>query len=187
MASKRLHFDHKLASQMFTQHMLLTANRIIALVAEEGTQGLQHADDISVKRAEERNNVITAQVFFYADAVMESFGTGSLMDMSNPALKGYMNSDYWNQLRSKSNPAIVTRNPGETYTDIYGGQRVGGAARGGINLEKSGNPMYKPKKPKYSIQRMEDWYFKDGTLMRKMLDDAVQDFISRIGTFFYYG
>lgn len=186
MAKKRLHFDHEAASKLFTEYMLLTANQIITLVAEDGTQGLTNSDDISVEQAEERNGIITAQVFFYADAIMESFGTGSLMDMSNPALKDYMSSEYWNRLRSKSNPAILTRNPGETYTDIYGVERVGGADRPGVNLEKSWNPLYQPQAPKYSIQRMEDWYFKDGTLMKKMLDDAIERFMGIIDSFFHY-
>jgi len=89
-----------------------------------------------------------------AYAAMDEFGTGSLMDKSNPALPGYMKSGLWNPARGED-PTIRSRSPGP-YTNIFGEEVVSHAARPGYNLEQKGG-KYAPQPPSHALQTAAKW------------------------------
>lgn len=98
----------------------------------------QGRSDIALGEVEEVADWIAATVVGGAWAVMDEWGTGSLMDTSNPALDRYRHSIYWNPYRGKHGPedtAIRSRERGP-YTNIFGEQQVSRAPRPGINLER---------------------------------------------------
>lgn len=71
-------------------------------------------------------------------AVMDEWGTGSKMDLNNPFLDQYRNSDLWNPARKDT--AIRTRPQGE-YTDIFGEKRYAKGNNPGFNLERTDYPI----------------------------------------------
>lgn len=82
---------------------------------------------------------------------LEEFGTGSLMSSRNPWLNQYKNSEYYNSWRDRFGGAITTRPEGVYTTPNY---RTGsgylvreGKSKEPINLEKTGNPLFQPKRP----------------------------------------
>ncbi len=77
--------------------------------------------------------VLTCEIVGGAYAVMDEWGTGSKMDLTNPALSDYMDSELWNRYRY--GPAIRTRERGP-YTNIFGQQDYSEATRPGVNLEE---------------------------------------------------
>jgi hypothetical protein len=88
---------------------------------------------------------------------MDSMGTGSLLDESNPALDEYMSSDLWNPQRDRSDHKIVSRARSDgAFTDIYGNQRTSRSNRGGIDLEKRGG-KFAPKPPSHALQTAARW------------------------------
>lgn len=77
--------------------------------------------------------VLTCEIIGGAYATMDEWGTGSKMDLSNPALGDYMSSELWNKYRYGS--PIRTRERGP-YTNIFGKQDESHATRPGVNLEE---------------------------------------------------
>lgn len=90
----------------------------------------------------------------------DSYGTGSLMLLSNPGYQEYRNSDRWNPLRTGK--AIVGRKSGN-YKNAFGKQRSSSGSMAGRNLEgwqtKEGYTI-QPSAPSYAIQLAEQWLYK---------------------------
>jgi hypothetical protein len=89
---------------------------------------------------------------------MDEFGTGSLMDRSNPALDTYRQSELWNPHRGKHGPddtAIRSRQAGP-YMNIFGDQVVSHAPRPGFNLERLGG-KYTPQPPSRAMRTAARW------------------------------
>lgn len=184
--AKRIYFDSNAASQHFTQEMLNTAEDILDSFRREATQGLENFNDTKTELPKEIKGFIIGKVFFYADAIMESYGTGSLIDRNNPFLSEYINNANFNRFRDKNNLYIAARKHGEPYTNIYGEKQVGGGNNPGFNLEKTGIEKYQPKSPKYTIQQAEDWYVKDSKLINSRIDETIRKFLKNINRFFSY-
>jgi hypothetical protein len=84
------------------------------------------------------NELISGEVTAdYWQAWLEQFGKGSLMADSsqNPGLIIYMNSDAWNQIRSKGSRLVVGRSRGN-YKGIDGKVRHSGGGYAGVDLEE---------------------------------------------------
>ena len=119
----------------------------------EGRESLTDGDITDIA------NVISASIVGGAFAAMDSYGTGSLMDESNPALPDYKNSALWNPARRDNK--IRTR-PAGTYTNIFGEQRVG-RGKGGYDLEAAGKAT--PTPPSHAIENALRW-MKNGRMQR---------------------
>lgn len=109
---------------------------------------------------------------------MHEWGTGSLMDRSNPAWSKYVNSSRFNADRFKHGLARVGRRPGR-YIDIFGRERHSTGALQGINLEMMARrgalpDSFLPTPPYHTIQRAMEW-MKKGEI-QKILGDTVEKF-----------
>lgn len=73
----------------------------------------------------------------YWQAWLEQFGKGSLMagPSDNPGLTNYMNSELWNNLRSRSSRVVAGRGKGR-YKSIDGTVKVSGGGMAGVDLEE---------------------------------------------------
>jgi len=107
---------------------------------------------------EEVVGVLSGSLIGGAWAVMDEWGTGSLMDLQNPFLDDYWNSDLWNPARRDT--AIRTRPEGE-YTDIFGERQYAKGNNPGFNLERVQNRPNPPKilltPPSHAMQMAIGW------------------------------
>ncbi len=76
-------------------------------------------------------------------AVISEFGSGSLMELDNPALKQYINSGLWNSTRPRSPGAPIMGRPRGPYSGLFG-QRYSKGNAVGRSLER--NRKYRPIK-----------------------------------------
>jgi hypothetical protein len=113
----------------------------------EGAASLHEGDVTAVA------GIIAAQVIGGADAAMDSMGTGSLMDTSNPALASYKASAAWNPDRSDN---VIRSRARGTYTNIYGRTVRSRSNRGGIDLERKGG-KFAPQAPSHALQTAARW------------------------------
>lgn len=84
-------------------------------------------------------------------ALIGEFGSGSLMDRTNPALKEYMDGDIFNKERLKYNMAIITRINDTHYWDLDGRVIIRPKPKNEVNLEKKNPKRYAPVKPRHII------------------------------------
>lgn len=144
---------------------------------------------------------INARCRFYADAILESYGIGSLADRGpRSQWDEYEKSPLFNELR-KGRMNIVGRKAGP-YTDIWGNQKKSKGGKAGQNLEgKRGVPrkwyrdgklhVLEPKRGTYAIQNAEVWLMQNReTSMERAIQRTVETFISEISAdplrYFYY-
>lgn len=113
----------------------------------EGRESLTDGDITDIA------NVISVSIVGGAWAAMDSYGTGSLMDTSNPALNAYKNSPAWNPARKDNK--IRSRPNQEEQVNIFG-REVNGKGDGGFDLESLGG-KYSPMPPSHAIQNAVKW------------------------------
>lgn len=134
---------------------------------------------------------ITAKCKFYANALMQSFGTGNFADKSSES--------YWSEyskmntkkhgyiFNPKRKPSSwISGRPYGKYTNIFGEEQKSTGQNAGSNLEtlhikdKNGNyiqitPIY----PTRSIQNAERWVIKDGeTKIERRIEMVVTKFLT---------
>lgn len=142
--------------------MMELRNEMLA-EAKQGMQTPEGAESLKDGDITDIANVICASIVGGAWAAMDEWGTGSLMDTSNPALSNYKNGPLWNPVRRDNK--IRTR-PRGAYTNIFGDQVVS-TVTGGIDLEELG--VYSPTPPSHAIQTAARW-MKNGRIQRKVSD-----------------
>jgi hypothetical protein len=154
-------FDANACIVALQQHLLLTlklmqkeylAEARSHMRTPEGAESL-HDGDIEMLAG-----WIAVTVVGGAWAAMDEFGTGSLMDRSNPFLDAYRQGELWNPYRGKHGPddtAIRSRQAGP-YTNIFGEQAVSRAPVPGFNLERLGG-KYAPQPPSHAMRTAARW------------------------------
>lgn len=207
-----LQFDSEKFYEDLVDHLLTVMDSINQQFFKEATNGLSSdgkadsdiekavVEDFSDYDAATGTKFINARCQFYADAIMESFGTGSKSDTSEDS--------YWEDYRATANGSPAYFNPLRTgttivgrprgsYINIYGEQKstFGNMAGKSIEVKDAKNEEDKkwrvePKSPSYSIQRAEDWSMRDG-YSRKIegkIEEAILQFIQEnASNYFYFG
>lgn len=159
------------------------------------------SDNLGVTE-DELEHQINAQCAFYADAILESYGIGSLADTgSNSYWDDYTKSPFFNPARHGT--AIVGRPAGE-YTNIWGEKETSSGTKAGQLLEsKTKTPRkffdkskgkwvsIEPKRPTYAIQNVEVWLMQNReTSMERKIEETVIQFIQQVSQnpleYFYY-
>ncbi len=117
-------------------------NEIRSGVKQAGAGEDWEASDI-----EEAAGFIAGEVIGGAWAILDTYGRGSLMDTSNPALGEYRNSEYWNPARQDLAIRSRPNKPGQI--NIFG-ESVNGLGKGGHLLEDK--PGFEPWPPSKAFQ-----------------------------------
>lgn len=120
----------------------------------EGAEGLTFADIRDV------SNVLIAEIVGNMDTIMSEWGTGSLMDTSNPDLAAYQaDSDRWNPERVGNR--VYGRKKGDTYINIYGKKVTSTGLYEGVDMEAEN--FYIPTPPSNAVRNATRW-MKNGRL-----------------------
>lgn len=136
------------------------------MMTSEGREDI-YADAVKIMA-----DYISTEIVAGPWAVMDSFGTGSLMDKSNPALFDYMQSVLWNKYRG-SDPTIRSRERGY-YINIFGEVVYSRSNVPGIDLEKKGG-KYAPTPPSKALQTALRWMIQSDRI-NKIIKKVINNF-----------
>lgn len=171
-----MRFDESACVAALTNHLLIAMKQLQEEFLNEARQGMrtpEGAESLYEGAVEAAAGMITAEVIGGAWAVMDNYGTGSLMDQDNPALKDYRASDLWNPTRGKHGPddTAIRSRPAGTWIDIFGETHVS-MGKGGFNLEAAGK--VKPQPPSHALETAARW-MANGR-MQRVIQQVVADF-----------
>ncbi len=124
------------------------------MLTPEGANSLQ---DISLDDVKIIADIIAITVVGGAYAAMDNYGTGSMMDRSNPALQKYIGSELWNPQRFGY---TVVGRPAGTYTNIFGEQVVSKGKLEGREIEYPayrGKYAFVPHPPSHALETTARW------------------------------
>lgn len=181
MNSPQLTFDSDAAARSFVDILNTKINSFMQHMMNEISGKLRTSDsknDLSLSNGRDKD-IIFYEIIGGVYAVLDSYGTGSEMDKSNPALSDYMNSELWNKVRSGFE--IVGRKKGY-YTNIFGKKQYSSGRKAGKSLEYK----YPPQKPSYAFQHAETWYLNDQKIQEEIVDPAIDEWLSGISAFFSF-
>ncbi len=175
-----LKFDSALATTDFRKTMGKCCDEIIGKFYDEATMGSRHKSEVE-RESSAITELISETVIFYANSIMESYGTGSKLDTNNPFLDDYANkSGLWNPARNGN--AIVGR-PEGYYYDIYGEKQYSSGKLEGVNLEKLSTSPVKAREAKHYIQNAEKWLMANDGMVRDTIKQYTNAFIDGIGKY----
>lgn len=126
---------------------------------------------------DETQEYVEAHCKFYANALMQSFGTGSLADTSADSYwQEYTHSNLFNPVRKST--TIVGRKRG-SYIDIYGKKQSSWGTHEGENIEGAYidyhgmfSKIVEPIQPKHSIQNAERWLLNNH---QRRIEDRIEE------------
>lgn len=113
-------------------YLIMLQKEVLEQAQTAPGQTPEGASDLTIEAVQVLGTVILGRVIGGPWATMSEWGTGSLMDTSNPHLSKYRQSDRWNPARHDTK---IRSRPRGTYTDIFGNQKTSRAARAGVDLE----------------------------------------------------
>ena len=97
-------------------------------------------NDNELKEAEKyTEDTIRVTILNYAKAIMDSFGTGTEMDLNNEYLAEYIGGELWNPLRQD---AEIVGRPKGTYINIFGDIVNTSGRLEGVTINRSSTPSY---------------------------------------------
>lgn len=137
--------------------------------AKQGMQTPEGKESLHDEEITDIANVITASIAGGAWAALDEWGSGSLMDTSNPALDAYRNSPAWNPARRDNK--IRSRPNQSGQVDIFGNP-VNGHGKGGFDLEGAG--VFSPTPPSHAIKTAARW-MANGR-MKQVIKSTVSNF-----------
>lgn len=145
-----------------------------ALATSAGRNDLE-----KIKLSGEEYKMLKRQLVGGPHAIMDSFGTGSLMDTSNPSFDDYAGGESYNPARERRPGAPITGRPEGQYTNIFGETEYSSGRLEGANLEKFPGSPIKPKAPSYAFQNAEKW-FMAGDRAKKEISKFTSEFFTQV-------
>lgn len=179
----RLTFNSARAAAGYKKAVQNAADQLLKDLYEEISQKLNTSEskkDLQ-KMTENEEMIFRRKVIGCADAIMDSYGTGSKMDTHyNQALDEYKQSSLYNPARQGKR--IVGRSEGK-YTNIYGETVTSSGKMEGKSIEG----FYKPISPSYAFQRAETWFTKgNGSKVNEVLSRYLAEYIKGMHQYFDY-
>lgn len=182
--AKSLHFRYDVAARDYVERMMECIDRLADEYLNEVTAGMKTdagKGDVRVEKLTDDDKLYLArQVIGGPFAVMDSFGTGSLADVSNPAWNDYIDSVMYNPERAKVPGAPITGRPEGEYTNIFGEQAYSSGRLAGVNLEKFPGSPIRPQSPSGAFQDAESW-FKASDRVRELIKEYDTAFWLQVG------
>ena len=178
---KRLTFNSAKAAKGYRSAVKKATDQLLKELYNEIRQGMDTSDgkkDLQ-KMSENEEMIFRRKVIGCADAIIDSYGTGSEMDKTNPFYMSYRHSSLWNVSR-RGAVAIVGRSKG-FYINIYGKKRYSTGRRQGINIED----YYEPISPSYAFQRAEMWFTK-GNKVNEVISLYLSEYVKLMYQYFDY-
>ena len=178
---KRLRLNYAKAAKGYQATVKKAADQLLKELYNEIRQGMDTSEgkkDLQ-KMTENEERIFRRKVIGCADAIMDSYGTGSEMDKTNPFYMSYRHSSLWNTAR-RGTVAIVGRHKG-FYIDIYGRKRYSTGRREGVNIED----YYAPISPSFAFQRAETWFTK-GNKVNEVLSRYLSEYVKGMYQYFDY-
>ncbi len=178
-----LKFNYERLTYDLCNALVDAADEAIEHFKQDATNHLK-SDDVETESAifDTGAKKILATCVFYAHSIIESYGTGSLMDMSNEALDHYMNSLFWNPDRKSK---VITGRPKGPYLNIFGDVVVSSGTFAGKNVED----VVPAIQPSYAIQNAEkslDRGLKEGGYVMRILKKHTDEFFENLDTSKYF-
>ena len=192
-------FDAEGLVQALIQRLILVMDSLMNEFYREAIKGLspEGQEDTEVEKAKyvAVENCITSKCIFYTQAILDSFGTGSLADTSAESYwEEYTQSPSFNEARKTSgHPEIVGRKTG-TYVDVWGHTRGSSGTQAGKNLEGLNLKDYNtgeyrqvvPTPPSHSIQNAEAWMIRDTeTKIERRIEMEIEKFLIEEGSNYF--
>lgn len=150
-------FNSTACMTAFREHViatLLVIQESYKVLAESHMLTPEGREDLTSGEIVVLGDYIMANVIGGADAAMDEWGVGSLMDEANPALSAYKASSLWNPARYDNKIRSRERGP---YTNIFGQQQYSESNRGGKDLEEKGG-KFAPRPPSHAMQTAARWF-----------------------------
>lgn len=134
--------------------------------------------DLTIEKLNEpEKRLLKRKVIGGALAVMDSWGTGSLMDTGNKALNDYFASHMYNPERPQTPGAPITGRPQGEYTNIFGERAYSSGKLAGVNLENFPGSPIRPQPPSGAFQNADKWFEASG-VVKDEIDKATKDFFA---------
>jgi hypothetical protein len=142
------------------------------MLTPEGRESVEDVNPADVKIVAD---VLTVMVIGGPDAVMDNYGTGSLMDRNNPALRWYMyESGLWNPQRMGLE---IAGRPKGWYTNIYGERQFSsGRAEGQVveGMQLKNGETIEPMPPSRAFETAMKWLV-NGRIQKRIME-AISSF-----------
>lgn len=146
-----LKLDYELLAKDLCEELVNAANEAIEHFLKDAKSQLRPNDqEIEPAVLDFAKKTISTACVFYAQSILQSYGRGSAMDMSNEYLSEYFGNTSlgWNPARKG---AQIVGRPEGTYTNFFGEETRSEGNMEGLNLES----IFPPQKPSYAIQNAE--------------------------------
>lgn len=136
--------------------------------------------DVKKERLDEfEKHLLIRKIIGGAHSILDSWGTGTLMDTSNPALNEYLSSAYYNPSRPFTPGAPITGRPEGEYTNIFGETEYSTGAMEGLNLEINPNIPITARSPSGAFQDADKW-FSASNAAKDAISNTTKQFFSGV-------
>ncbi|WP_138756595.1 hypothetical protein, partial [Paenibacillus sinopodophylli] len=156
-------YNHAAAERDLRNELLSEIIKLADLVADTAKGNIRYYPEVR-NHVRQHLEVLASDMYSmeitadYWQAWLEQFGKGSLMagPTQNPGLTRYMNSDLWNNLRSRSSKAVAGRGEGR-YKSIDGTFKFSEGSMAGVDLEELAqrgdiDKKFSPTPPTYFLR-----------------------------------
>jgi len=137
--------------------------------------------------------IVRQQCIFYADAIVDSYGTGSLADTGAGSFwKEYAAQKGANGFNPSRTTKYIAGRPRGSYSDIWGKRHSTWGTFEGLNIEgmefidsETGQLVkIEPKAASYAIQNAEKWLTKSEGRCKRAIIAAAEKWASKLDEFF---